>query len=122
MFASIYSLHTNKLYFERPTEFLPERWLESVDAKARAAYQPFSTGSRSCPGKQLALQVLRLTIARLLTGFDGEYVGTVKDWVAESNCYAIYDSPPLLMKLRPMTRECSCGLESYTIETNRTPG
>lgn len=105
MFTSIYSLQTNELYFERPTEFLPERWLGTVDAKAKAAYQPFSTGSRSCPGKQLALQALRLTITRLLVEFDGEYVGTVKDWVAESNCYAIYESPPLLMKLMPVTRE-----------------
>jgi cytochrome P450 len=106
MFSSIHSLHTNKLYFENPTEFLPERWLGPVDAKVKAAYQPFSMGSRSCPGKQLALHVLRLTIARLLIKFDGEYVGSVKDWVAESNCYAIYESPPLLMKLRPTTSEC----------------
>ncbi|KAJ6776893.1 CYTOCHROME P450 82C3-RELATED [Salix koriyanagi] len=31
---------------------------------------PFGSGRRSCPGITLALQVLHLTVARLLQGFD----------------------------------------------------
>jgi cytochrome P450 len=105
LFTSLYSLHRNPQYFPDPVSFLPERWLGLDGATQKAAFQPFSTGSRSCIGKHLALQVLRLTLARLLLEFDGECVKKVLDWPSETKCYAVWEVPDIRMKFTPLPRE-----------------
>ncbi|KAH7125665.1 cytochrome P450 [Dendryphion nanum] len=69
-----YSIHHNELYYPRPFEYLPERWLADPAAnplhvklpEAHAAFCPFSIGPRGCIGKGLAYVELTVTIARLL--------------------------------------------------------
>lgn len=77
--TGIYSIHHNEKYFENAFAFRPERWLhgknptpesEEKIARAKAAFNPFSIGVRSCIGKNLAIQELMLTMARLLMEFD----------------------------------------------------
>ncbi|KAL4352014.1 hypothetical protein GQ457_06G028130 [Hibiscus cannabinus] len=57
-----------------PEEFEPERFLTNhgnVDVLGQnLELVPFGSGRRSCPGTSWALQAIRLTIARLLQGFD----------------------------------------------------
>ncbi|KAF6172572.1 hypothetical protein GIB67_007085 [Kingdonia uniflora] len=57
-----------------PLEFRPERFLTShVDVNVRGQHFeliPFGSGRRSCPGITFALQVMQLTIARLIHGFE----------------------------------------------------
>lgn len=47
-----WTLHRDGRYFERPDEFVPERWEELSTEKA--AYLPFQRGSFACVGKSLA--------------------------------------------------------------------
>ena len=64
---SLYSLTRDPKIFERPEEFIPERFL--IDGKFQSnANQmfPFSGGRRSCPGDRFAINVLFLVICRLL--------------------------------------------------------
>ncbi|KAK6065820.1 cytochrome P450 3A31 [Seiridium cupressi] len=64
--VNIYSLHHNEEYFPDPFVFRPERWLGDDADKARAAFTPFSVGSRTCAGKPLAYQEISLALAKTL--------------------------------------------------------
>jgi cytochrome P450 len=94
-------------YFERPNEFWPDRWLtdprlKSTSAKVSlkshlsvvglsAQYLPFSLGQRSCVGKILAVNELRIAVVKLLQRFDFEQVP----------CRDFQEEPQLLMTLNP---------------------
>ena len=63
--------------FAYPSEFRPERWLDSGKSTSspfasdrRDALQPFSLGPRSCLGRNLAYFELRLILARMVFNFD----------------------------------------------------
>lgn len=76
--TGIYSIHHNPLYFPRPFSFLPERWLVDGSgdtsaeqlALAKSAFIPFSTGSRSCIAKALAMNTIQVAVATLVWKFD----------------------------------------------------
>ncbi|KAI3972907.1 hypothetical protein MKX01_019565 [Papaver californicum] len=58
-----------------PSEFRPERFLTSphkdIDVKGQHfELTPFGSGRRSCPGTSLGLQMVNMTIARLVHGFE----------------------------------------------------
>lgn len=81
----IYTLHHNPQYFEKPHEYIPERWIEgspvsvtgfksvvsedTID-EAKLALVPFSTGVRGCVGKGLAYMEMSTALARVLYLFD----------------------------------------------------
>lgn len=98
MLTSLYSLHRNPLYFPDPNRFWPERWLGENTSKQRAAFQPFSTGSRSCIGKTLAQQVLRYSIAQILLSVRFESVSQEPDWSSRNECYTVWEVPKLWVR------------------------
>lgn len=49
---SPYCLHHSPEAFERPDEFLPERWLEEGSLEMQKWWWPFSSGGRMCTGMQ----------------------------------------------------------------------
>ncbi|KAI0186515.1 cytochrome P450 [Astrocystis sublimbata] len=69
-----YVIHHNEDYFPEPFVFKPDRWL-GVDRRSlqSQAFAPFSLGSRSCGGKQLAYTEISLVIANILWYFDFEH-------------------------------------------------
>ena len=70
--TSIYSLHHNEDLFPDSYTFKPERWIESTEnpqeliERARYAFSPFSVGSRSCAGRNLAYIEISDVLARTL--------------------------------------------------------
>ncbi|KAF7512379.1 hypothetical protein GJ744_001947 [Endocarpon pusillum] len=92
----IYGIHHNPEYFPSPFSYLPERWIVADDDTsranvelARAAFCPFSLGTRSCIGKGMAMVELMLTVAYALFTLDfkladfdvsGGRVGAEKGW------------------------------------------
>jgi cytochrome P450 len=76
--VSPYVIHHNPEYYPDPFAFRPERWIldekagvgEESLAKARAAFCPFSQGSRGCIGKKVAYVELLTAPAVLLYNFD----------------------------------------------------
>ncbi|KAH8878942.1 cytochrome P450 [Thozetella sp. PMI_491] len=79
--VGIYAIHHNPDYFPEPYTFKPERWLVDETGRhverrkseidvARAAFNPFSLGPRSCIGKGLALAELMLALAIILHAYD----------------------------------------------------
>ncbi|KAH7109592.1 putative cytochrome P450 [Dendryphion nanum] len=69
--VGVYSVHHNPAYYCNPTVYKPERWIKPESeseqlVQARAAYMPFSIGTRGCIGKSLALVKLTLALANLV--------------------------------------------------------
>lgn len=80
LMVNLWKLHRDPNIWSNPSEFQPERFLKehaNLDARGQDfEYVPFGSGRRMCPGISLALQVLHLTLARLLHGFE---MGRVSD-------------------------------------------
>ncbi|CAH1447162.1 unnamed protein product [Lactuca virosa] len=74
LIVNIWKLHRDPQIWSDPDEFRPERFLnEHSDVGYQGQnfeYIPFSSGRRMCPASTFALQVIHLTLARLLQGFD----------------------------------------------------
>ena len=66
---------TDERYFPKPNEFIPERWTGERPELLldRRAFIPFGYGVHSCVGKQLALNEMRLVLARVVSEFDVLY-------------------------------------------------
>jgi cytochrome P450 len=64
-------LYRSERYFERPDDFLPQRWLEGSEmVMQRRAYFPFLTGPKFCVGSHFALLEAAETIDRFRRCFD----------------------------------------------------
>uniref|UniRef100_A0A5B7ACI3 Uncharacterized protein n=1 Tax=Davidia involucrata TaxID=16924 RepID=A0A5B7ACI3_DAVIN len=74
LLVNIWKLHRDPSIWTDASEFQPERFLSShagVDVRGQQfEYIPFSSGRRLCPGITASLQMICLTLARLLQGFD----------------------------------------------------
>ncbi|XP_043694449.1 cytochrome P450 CYP82D47-like [Telopea speciosissima] len=72
--TNLWKLHRDPSVWSKPHEFQPERFLTSqVDVKLSGhhfEFIPFGSGRRMCPGISFSLQVLHLTLAHLLHGFE----------------------------------------------------
>lgn len=62
---SSYLMHTDPTVYERPFEFIPERWLGAVHPNMNRNFVPFSRGSRNCLGQNLAHAEINLALAVL---------------------------------------------------------
>ncbi|KAK9099682.1 hypothetical protein Scep_023112 [Stephania cephalantha] len=70
-------LSNNPEWWENPTEFRPERFLEEeggtkavAGGKVDFRFLPFGVGRRSCPGIILALPILGLVVGKLVSKFE----------------------------------------------------
>ena len=61
--------------------------------------QAFLVGSRSCVAKYFAMQMMQFSLGAFFLEFDGQYVGRVKDWQRQSECYAFWELPDLRVKM-----------------------
>lgn len=97
--------------FVEPDTFIPERFLDAPDSKAkfssdvRKAAQPFSLGPRGCIGRNLTYVELRLILAAFLWNFDIEFAegaGTLWDPKGEFEglkAYNTWEKSPLMVRL-----------------------
>ncbi|MCB1333726.1 MAG: cytochrome P450 [Roseivivax sp.] len=63
----IYALHRNRLLWDDPDAFRPDRWL--TGKPERYAYLPFGDGPRICIGASFAIQEAVIVLATLLSRF-----------------------------------------------------
>ncbi|GAA4261646.1 hypothetical protein GCM10022255_095060 [Dactylosporangium darangshiense] len=66
----VYLMHRDRRWWDKPEEFLPDRWLGAQSPHARFAYLPFGAGPRICLGNQLGLLQLVLAIATLIRDYE----------------------------------------------------
>lgn len=66
----VYALHHSPEYFEKPFEFIPERFMMWNKNKLTPySYIPFAAGPRTCIGMRFALMEAKLCLARLINRF-----------------------------------------------------
>ena len=63
---SPYTLHRHPAFWEKPEEFLPERF----EKRDHEAYYPFGAGPRFCIGSEFALAEARVILPMILRRFD----------------------------------------------------
>ncbi|MBA0821513.1 hypothetical protein Goarm_018367 [Gossypium armourianum] len=72
--VNIWKLQRDQRVWENADEFRPERFMTThvgLDVRGQNfEYIPFSSGRRSCPGITFGLQLVHLTVAKLIQGFD----------------------------------------------------
>lgn len=105
LLVNLWKMHRDPKVWSDPLEFKPDRFLEkhvNVDIWGQNfELLPFGSGRRSCPGITFATQVLHLTLAQLLHGFE---LGTVLNSPIDMTESAGITNPkatPLEVTLRP---------------------
>ena len=68
-----YPIMRDKDTFDRPDEWLPNRW-ENPTQDMMTAFVPFMVGRRSCPGQLLAMSESEVFLARLLMDYEWSLV------------------------------------------------
>ncbi|OJJ63817.1 hypothetical protein ASPSYDRAFT_38478 [Aspergillus sydowii CBS 593.65] len=62
---SAYLMHSDPKVYPDPGQFIPERWLGTINPAMNRNYVPFCRGSRNCLGMNLAMAELSLCLAVL---------------------------------------------------------
>jgi cytochrome P450 len=103
IFICPYLLHRSVAHWERPEEFLPERFTpEAAASRHRFAFLPFSAGPRFCIGAGFAMAEMATHVATVAERFRLQYVGPVP---AEPEFQInLRTSHPLRMRLVSLTR------------------
>ncbi|OJK03510.1 hypothetical protein ASPACDRAFT_49664 [Aspergillus aculeatus ATCC 16872] len=71
VFVPVQLIQTDERYYKQAKSFIPERWGERKGELGTdgAPFIPFAMGSYSCPGKNLALLSLRITVSVLASQY-----------------------------------------------------
>ncbi|AGC76208.1 cytochrome P450 [Nonlabens dokdonensis] len=78
--VSFYEMHRRQDLWERPEEFIPERFEKEKAKSYRDFYFPFGAGPRMCVGNNFAIFEMVLTSARLLERFEVKPVHDTIDY------------------------------------------
>ncbi|GMJ07292.1 TRANSPARENT TESTA 7, CYTOCHROME P450 75B1 [Hibiscus trionum] len=72
VFINTWSMGRDPFLWEQPEEFRPERFIgRNIDVKGtNLELLPFGAGRRMCPGYNLGLKMIQLSLANLLHGFN----------------------------------------------------
>ncbi|KAJ4701845.1 Cytochrome P450 [Melia azedarach] len=74
LLVNLWMIQRDSRIWSEPSKFEPERFLtnhKDIDVRGQNfELVPFSSGRRMCPGVSFALQVMQITLAALLQGFD----------------------------------------------------
>lgn len=68
--ASIYGLHRNKKYWDKPETFKPERFFEENRKQITPYYMPFGAGPRLCIGNNFAMYEMVLAVSTIIKKFN----------------------------------------------------
>ena len=101
--SSNYVYHQDPHTFHDPEAFRPERWLAESPGDLREMernFFPFSRGSRSCIGSNLAHAELNLTLAHLFRRFDISNHGTSERDMQWDDCFSPVTKGHLMVMLK----------------------
>ncbi|KAK9269825.1 hypothetical protein L1049_025398 [Liquidambar formosana] len=103
--VNLWKIHREPRVWVDPCEFRPERFLtthKDIDLRGQHfELIPFGSGRRMCPGISLSLQVMHLTLASLLHGFDIATIANEPVDMSERFGLTILKATPLEVLLTP---------------------
>ena len=73
VWANPQPIHRDPAYWQRPDEFLPERWLAAPGDPLhplKEAWRPFEHGPRNCIGQELAIIEMKVIMVMTLRRFN----------------------------------------------------
>ncbi len=77
LMAFLICMQRDERFFERPLEYLPERWLPGTSLRMDAsAYMPFGAGPHICIGELAAKMIMRRLIPEVCRNFTMEATGS----------------------------------------------
>jgi len=97
---SPFIVHRSETYWNKPTDFLPERFVDKDLNFSKSAYFPFGLGPRQCIGGHLAMVEMIIILANLYQQYDIEFLQQ-----SDSNYHPYITLRPatnILIKLRPI--------------------
>jgi cytochrome P450 len=102
--ADMYTIQRSPDYWAEPEEFRPERWFDHgpgsiFEHDLRACHRPFLLGPRVCLGREVAMQSLRLIIAKISFCFDLEMAEKDYDWERETDSSYLWIGYRVMAKL-----------------------
>ncbi|KAL4559489.1 hypothetical protein LXL04_031627 [Taraxacum kok-saghyz] len=106
LIVNVWKIQRDETVWTNSFHFDPERFMgidhEHVDLRGQQfVLMPFGSGRRSCPGVTFGLQVLHLTLARLVHSFHLDNVGGLQVDMTESPGMTIPKNTPLEVVLTP---------------------
>ncbi|KAJ5865282.1 cytochrome P450 monooxygenase [Penicillium soppii] len=97
--ADNFSMHRSPLYWENPESFRPERWINKQSTDNFRAFRAFSSGPRACPGRLMALQTARLTLAKIIWLYDLEMINDPIEWEQTVKSGFVWTLPDLYVRV-----------------------
>ncbi|MEP2937430.1 MAG: cytochrome P450 [Gilvibacter sp.] len=70
--VSFYELHRNPAYWDKPDDFIPERFLGDARKQTSGIYFPFGAGPRMCIGMGFAMYEMMLAIGHIVSRYELE--------------------------------------------------
>ena len=101
VYINAWAMQRDPRFWERPEEFLPERFENSqVDFKGQEYFQfiPFGFGRRGCPGMNFGIASIEYVLASLLYWFDWKLPDTLDVDMSEVFGLVVSKKVPLLLK------------------------
>ncbi|KAH6951291.1 cytochrome P450 [Fusarium avenaceum] len=104
--ADFYSLHRDPSCWAFPDEYRPERWLKEhqgpgtpFENDIRTAWRPFSLGPRVCIGREMALQSIRLAVAKIVYTCDMTLVNRDFVWDRDAGSHYMWHDFDIAVKV-----------------------
>ncbi|XP_057516944.1 cytochrome P450 81Q32-like [Amaranthus tricolor] len=100
LFINLWAIQNDPKVWDDPTQFKPERFENVEGDRVGFMFMPFGAGRRACPGENLAMRVLGLTLGSLIQCFEWESVEKNID-MEEKVAVSMWKAKPLQAKFKP---------------------
>ncbi|KAF8023192.1 hypothetical protein BT93_F0636 [Corymbia citriodora subsp. variegata] len=101
LLINLFSIQNDPKYWPDAAKFKPERFEGMEGVRDGYKMMPFGSGRRGCPGENLALRMIGLTLGSLIQCFEWDRIGDEPIDMTEGTGLTMPKAQPLLAKCRP---------------------
>ncbi|XP_030537999.2 cytochrome P450 81Q32-like [Rhodamnia argentea] len=101
LLINLFSIQNDPKYWPDATKFKPERFEGMEGVRDGYKMMPFGSGRRGCPGENLALRMVGLTLGSLIQCFEWNRISDEPIDMTEGTGLTMPKAQPLLAKCRP---------------------